>query len=194
MKKFWMMAAILAACNGSNTTSALVEGSQIPAGAIVQDYTSIPGLQRATIVSDGITLGEGDFLNGLHQGTWTTYDLSGKVVSITTYLEGKKQGVSLSFDNSGYVETKAYYHQDQLDGEYLVYKRRNIVERRNYSGGMLNGLQQKYYVNGTVMEESNYVDNKIDGVAKWYDQEGNLTIQYTYKMGELVEDDTSSGN
>jgi antitoxin component YwqK of YwqJK toxin-antitoxin module len=37
------------------------------------------------------------------------------------------------------------------------------------------------------MEESLYKNGLRDGVSKWYDQEGNLTIQYEYKNGELVK-------
>ena len=185
-KHIWILAFVIGACGGSNTSTP-VEGSQIPGGAIVQDYESISGLQKAIVKVGATTVGEGDFLNGLYHGTWTSYDSEGKVQSITTYLEGKKQGVELLFDNSGYVATKASYHDDQLNGEYLVYKRRSITERKNYSGGVLDGLQQKFYVDGTVMEESNYVNGKIHGVARWYDQDGNLTIEYEYDMGKLIE-------
>lgn len=163
--------------------------SQIPPDALVQDYVSVPGLQRAILKTDDVTLGEGDFLNRLHHGSWTSYDANGKITQITTYLEGKKQGVELSFDNLGYVSTKAYYHNDQLDGEFLIYKRRNIVERKSYRNGVLDGTQQKFYVDGTLMEQSTYVDGKYDGVARWYDQEGNLKIEYTYDMGKLVQDE-----
>ena len=39
------------------------------------------------------------------------------------------------------------------------------------------------------MEESNYVNGQIDGVAKWYDQEGNVTIEYTYENGKLIKNE-----
>ncbi|MBC6400165.1 MAG: hypothetical protein GDA42_04550 [Ekhidna sp.] len=186
--KFIVIAFLLVHCSQSNDSDP-ISGSQIPGDAVVQDYVSTPGLQKATVKSGDITLAEGDFLDGLHQGTWTTYDPEdGKVTSITTYLKGKKQGVELTFDNLGYVTSKAYYHNDALSGEYLLYKRRVIVERKNYSNGLLNGLQQRFYNDGNLMEEKTYVDNTIDGQAKWYDQEGSLTIEYTYDMGQLVEE------
>ena len=189
MKKLKIVALVLLfiRCSQSNDGD-LTGGSQIPEDAVVQDYASIPGLQKATIKSGNVTLAEGDFLNGLHHGTWTTYDPDGKVKSLTTYLKGKKQGVELTFDKVGYVTSKAYYHDDALSGEYLLYKRRKIVERRHYAKGVLDGLQQRFYTDGTLMEEKTYVNNTIDGQAKWYDQEGNLTIDYTYKMGERVEE------
>jgi antitoxin component YwqK of YwqJK toxin-antitoxin module len=185
-KHIWIFAFIVGACGEANDSSP-IEGTQIPANAIVQDYASIAGLQRAIVKSGEITSSEGDFLNGLHHGTWTVYDNEGKVASITTYQNGKKQGVELIFDNQGYVQSKASYHDDQLDGEYLAYKRRKITDRKMYEAGQMNGLVQKFYVDGTLMQESTYVNGIIDGVAKWYDQEGNLTIEYTYNMGKLVE-------
>ncbi|NQZ77023.1 MAG: toxin-antitoxin system YwqK family antitoxin [Ekhidna sp.] len=185
----WILTLLFTACGGPKSpisNDSGFEGSQIPANATVQDYEAIPGLQRAVVKSAEITVGEGDFLNGLHHGSWVTYEIDGKLKSVTTYFEGKKQGSELIFDNSGYVLSKKYYHQDVLNGESLKYKRRKIVERLNYSNGVQHGIQKKFYVDGTVMEESTYISGKIDGVARWYDQEGNLTIEYEYNMGELV--------
>lgn len=163
--------------------------SHIPIGAIVQEYESVPGLVRATVVIDNKVIAEGDFLNDLHHGSWITYDpTDGKVKTIVTYLNGKKQGVELIFDTNGYVSEKSYYHDDQLSGEYILFKRKNIIEKKNYLGGKLHGLQQRFYTSGVLMEEKNYVNNVVDGAAKWFDQDGNLTIEYNYSMGELVEE------
>ncbi|MEQ9307350.1 MAG: hypothetical protein RJQ14_25780, partial [Marinoscillum sp.] len=93
-KHIWILAFVIGACGGSNT-SAPMEGSQIPGGAIVQDYESIPGLQKAIVKKGEVTVGEGDFLNSQYHGSWTSYTADGKVQSITTYLKGKKQGVQL---------------------------------------------------------------------------------------------------
>lgn len=183
--KVWLLALVICACGGSKT-SIPVEGNQIPGGAIIQDYEGISGLQKVMVKVGDVTVGEGDFLNGLYHGTWTSYSNDGWPQSITTYFEGKKQGVQLLFDNIGYVQTKASFFDDELNGEYLVYNRRKIVERRTYSNGVLHGLQERFYVDGTKMEESTYVNGKIDGIARWYDEAGNLSIEYEYNMGELV--------
>lgn len=185
-KHIWIFAFIVGAC-GETNDSTQIEGTQIPVGAIVQDYSSIDGLQRVIQKSGEITSAEGDFLNGLHHGTWTVYDNEGKVASITTYQKGKKQGVELIFDTQGYVQSKSSYHNDQLDGEHLIYKRRKITDRKVYKSGLLHGIVQKFYVDGTLMEESTYVNGTIDGVAKWYNQDGELIIEYTYDMGKLLQ-------
>jgi antitoxin component YwqK of YwqJK toxin-antitoxin module len=43
-----------------------------------------------------------------------------------------------------------------------------------------------YYDGGKIMEEGVYQGGLRDGVSKWYDQNGNVTITYEYKKGELV--------
>ncbi len=187
-KAIWILTFALVACGGSNNTLSSAGETQIPGGAIVMDYPGLPGLQKVIVKSGEVVIGEGDFLNGQYHGTWTSYGSDGRLQSITTYYEGRKQGVQLVFDNVGYVQTKASFFNDQLSGEYLVYNRKTVVERRNYSGNQLEGLQQRFYVNGIKMEEKNYVNGKIDGTARWYDEEGNLSIEYEYRMGELVED------
>lgn len=184
---FWILALLIAACGSSNSVSEPIEGSQIPGGAIVQDYPGIPGLQKVTVKSGEVMIGEGDFLNGLYHGSWTSYGTDGRLQSITTYYQGKKQGVQLVFDNVGYVKSKASFFNDQLNGEYLVFNRKVVVERRNYVSNQLEGLQQRFYTNGIKMEEKSYVDGKIDGIARWYDEMGNLSIEYEYNMGELIE-------
>lgn len=190
-KVLWILSFVIFGCGSTGENEKPVDASenQIPGGAIVQDYPGEGGLQKVTLLEGDKILGEGDFLHGLHHGTWTTYDEKAKVTSITTYLNGKKQGTELIFDDIGYVETKAYYHNDQLFGEYLRYRRRNVVEKKTYINGVLQGMQYRYYPDGkTLMEESNYTNGVIDGVAKYYNQEGELSFQYTYDMGELVKD------
>jgi antitoxin component YwqK of YwqJK toxin-antitoxin module len=56
-----------------------------------------------------------------------------------------------------------------------------------YVSGKLEGTVRIFYENSKLMEESLYKNGLRDGVSKWYDQEGNLTIQYEYKNGELVK-------
>ncbi len=187
MKNIWIMAIFLIACGDSNSLVSAGD-SQIPGGATLQDYPGVPGLQKAVLKSGDITIGEGDFLNGKYHGTWTSFGSDGRLQSITSYYKGKKQGVQLVFDNTGYVQIKASYFDDQLNGEYLVYSRRTIIERRHYSGDQPNGLQERFYANGVKMEEKNMVNGKIDGTARWFDEQGNLTIEYEYEMGELVND------
>lgn len=165
-----------------------VISADIPATAKIIPYEDIPGLEKAVDKSGGEIVAEGDLLNGVKHGSWTTYE-EGLITSLTSYYKGKKQGVSLTFDKQGYVETKAYYHSDELDGNYRKYKRKRIIEDREYKNGVLQGMVKKYYDNGKLMEEAPYADGKLNGIAKWYDQEGNLSIAYEYEAGVLVDKD-----
>ena len=49
-------------------------------------------------------------------------------------------------------------------------------------------MLEKFYANGGIMERSNYNSGQLDGISRWYDQNGNNTIAYNYKMGELIGD------
>lgn len=186
MKKYIWIALIVFSCAEKKETP--IQGSQIPAGAIVQDYEDIPGLQKISVKSGSITTYEGDFLNGLHHGTWTFYDDNGKIARVTSYLNGKKQGPQIFFETSGGIKRKLYHHNDVLNGESLEYKRNSIVSRTHYVNGEIHGSVEKFYPDGTLMESSNYVDGVIDGKALWYNQEGEVIIEYTYDMGERLEE------
>ena len=70
----------------------------------------------------------------------------------------------------------------------LEYKRNSIVSRTHYVNGQIHGSVEKFYPDGTLMESSNYVDGVIDGKALWYNQEGEVIIEYTYDMGERIEE------
>lgn len=53
--------------------------------------------------------------------------------------------------------------------------------------GKLEGLVKIYYDGGKIMEEGAYQNGLREGISKWYDQNGNETITYKYKNGELVK-------
>lgn len=181
---------ILSACQSSGGGDNVVkETAVLPTNAVVTPYVDEEGLSYAVHKNFETILEEGDILNGVKHGTWTTYNDDGMPTATSTYFEGKKQGVEFRFGKLGYPESKAYYHNDELHGEFLVYDRRKVVERRNYEYGVLNGMLTKYYNNGTLMQEAPYINGVLHGIGKWYDQEGNLSIAYEYENGELINKD-----
>lgn len=181
-----LLAGLMISCSDPAKDSATYGTTELPVAAETYPYEAIPGMVKAIEKRNGVVVAEGDALDGLKHGSWTTYDDKGLPALTTTYYKGKKQGVELGFDNRGSVEVKAYYHNDLLDGEYIMYKNRNITEKRNYKNGVLEGGLFKYYNSGKLMQESYYENGKLEGIAKWYDQEGNLSIAYEYAAGELV--------
>lgn len=188
MKQFLILLGVFTACS-SPTSQTVVssENAELPAGAVLTEYDNGTGLQRAVLEVAGSTVIEGDVLNGQRHGTWLEYHEDGKIKLITSYLNGQKQGPEISMDATGNEVTKASYSNGTLEGEKRSFTRGKLSEVMNYKQGKLNGPLRRFYPNGTPKETSNYTDGAIDGEALWYDQEGNITIRYTYDMGKLVD-------
>ncbi len=192
MKRIYLLlvlALAIACTNRDNTAGAYAD---LPASAVKEPYDDGTGVVRVSVYDANNTiLEQGDYVNGLRQGVYTVYHPNGYIESTTAYLNGKKEGLYMLLDNRGQLLESGNYHDGLLEGKYTVYNRSRLKETRHYRQGKLHGAREKFYANGTtVMERTNYVDGLLDGVARWYDQQGNLTIEYVYKNGELVEDKT----
>lgn len=173
-------------------SSPTLEGdfSDLPEGAILEDFADDPNLRLATIYAGENIVAQGLYFKGLRSGTWTEYYTdTGGVKSMTTYVNGDKEGVFIQLNDQGTLEEKLSYHKGLPHGKYRKYQRGRIIEEREYAYGQLDGKMKKYYDNGTIMEESVFTAGVRNGIAKWYDQEGNLTIEYRYVNGELVKDE-----
>ncbi len=164
--------------------------SDVPEGAILEDFSDDPDIKLATLYSGPDVSAQGQYYKGFRTGTWTEYyDGTGSVKSITTYLNGQKEGIFVQLNQQGALEEELNYHKDVPHGQYRKYKRGKVIEERNYAYGQLDGLVRKYYDNGTLMEESPFTAGVRNGMAKWYDQEGNLSIEYEYVNGELIKEE-----
>ncbi len=192
MKKIYLLSilALAVACSGGETTGG--EYVDLPGSAVKEPYDDGSGIVKVAVYdANDAVLEQGNYHQGLRQGAYVVYHPNGFIESVTSYVNGKKEGLYMLLDNRGQLLEEGYYHNDLLEGKYTVYNRTRIKETRHYRQGQLNGPREKFYANGTtVMERTNYVDGTLDGVARWYDQQGNLTIEYVYKNGELVEDKT----
>jgi antitoxin component YwqK of YwqJK toxin-antitoxin module len=186
-----LFTGILLGCK--NKSNPEEEFEDFPEGAITQEYPGRTDLVRVSIVDIGGKVKEqGDYLNGKKHGAWTVFHHNGFVKSITSYIDGKKQGSHLELSDRGQLEIKAHYFDDQLHGEYVRYKFTRIKEEKFYRNGKLDGKYVMFYTNGKILEESNYTDGLRDGIARWYDEDGNITIQYLYEMGERIENPDST--
>ncbi|MBV6646223.1 MAG: toxin-antitoxin system YwqK family antitoxin [Cyclobacteriaceae bacterium] len=184
-----LLIILLASCGESVSN---VGPTDYPAGAVIEKYDNIPGRVKITVMSGEDIAMEGDYQDGFREGAWTEYE-RGLVKEVYNYYRGDLQGIRLSF-RSGNLEKKSYYDGGQLHGEYTVYKNRRVIEQYQYTNGKKEGPVKKFYNNGKILEESNYVNDQLDGIARWYDQEGNLTIEYLYKDGVLLEDKTAKAD
>ena len=179
----------LASCN-NQPEATLVEAADMPAGAIQEPFEDNPSMVKVTLVdATGETIAHGIYVNGLREGSWTELHPNGHVKSVSGYMNGVKEGQSVEIDNKGQLLERFTYHNGELEGSYTKYNRTRIKEIKNYKNGLLEGKVEVFYDNAKVMEESYYKNGKRDGIAKWYDQEGRLSIEYTYVEGEWIKDE-----
>jgi len=180
----------LASCTNETADQPTVAAANMPAGAVQEPFEDNPNMVKVT-VSDatGNITAYGIYVNGLREGSWAELHPNGHVKNVTGYVNGLKEGQSVEIDNRGQLLERFTYHNDKLEGPYTKYNRSRIKEVKNYKNGLLEGKVEIFYDNAKVMEESYYKNGKRDGIAKWYDQEGNVTIEYTYVDGEWIKDE-----
>ncbi len=173
-----------------------VEKAATPAGLPGEDlsgltYAEIPGSEtqyaRQIDTTTGVVQIEGFMKNGKKTGMWIQYSPEGDIQLINHYVDGELEGVALRMTFRNQVDLRSTYRKGKLDGPYTAYRFGKIVEERIYKDGMLNG-PYKIYDERTfkIKQEMNYVNDKLDGYFRYYNEEGAVTVEYTYKNGEKV--------
>jgi len=191
MKQLFVLVGIvfLSACSNESSQLPMV-AEDMPIGAIQEPFEDNPEMIKV-IVNDENAKEKafGIYIKGVREGSWVEYHPNGFVKTIMGYSNGLKEGQALELDNLGRLLERFTYHKGELHGAYTKYNGSRIKEQKNYKNGKLEGKSEIFYDNTKVMEESYYKNGKRDGVAKWYDQEGNLTIEYTYVDGEWIKEE-----
>lgn len=187
---FLFSVIFLASCDTKAPEQPQVQAADMPAGAIQTPFEDNPNMVKVT-VDDGAgnTIAYGVYVNGLREGSWTELHPNGHVKNMSGYANGVKEGQSVELDDRGQLLERFTYHNGKLDGSYTKYNRTRIKEKKMYKNGLLEGKVEIFYDNAKVMEESYYKNGKRDGIAKWFDQDGNLSIEYTYVEGEWIKKD-----
>lgn len=136
----------------------------------------------------GRVLEQGFVLNGLKQGTWTTYNIDSKAPqTIISYIDGALNGPYIEMDDLGRFALIANYKANVLDGPYGKYKIGRPEVIANYVDGMLDGPMAEYnYRNNKIKQEVNYKMGKKHGAMRYFNDEGKITVEYIYKDDERV--------
>lgn len=192
MRNFFFLSLILlvSACNSADNTNAApiapvenLEGYEI---------IDIPGTAFKTArkkSTDGSIEEEGQLLNGTKTGTWVTYHPTKTYPQkIITYTNGLANGPYFEFNNRGQMELKAFYRNNKLHGYWGQYSFGRPTHEANYKDGELDGAYREYKAtSGKIQKEISYKDGKMHGKYYYYDEEGNVSLEYTYENGEKVD-------
>ena len=183
---FFMFSLFLFSCGGGEAP-VVVESIN---GADYQ-MEEIPG-QTAKIAkkvdSDGDVLETGQISNGLKNGTWLVYD-KGKEFpkKIETFVGGAYNGPYFELNERGQITLATSYKNNKLNGEWATYKFGRAEESATYKDGQLDGVYKSYYQkDGKIQKEFHYKKGQLDGPYRFYNEEGVVTLEYTYRKGEKV--------
>ncbi|MFK7809199.1 MAG: toxin-antitoxin system YwqK family antitoxin [Saprospiraceae bacterium] len=156
-------------------------------GFTVQDFGN--GIQKATKIGEaGVVVEEGQLVNNLKSGTWTTYfPKDTRVKTIANYINGKKNGIFLELNDRGSVNIQANYVNDILDGKWVKYKFGSRAEKEiNYKMGQLDGKYKEYHSNGKLQKEISYKNGKQHGSFRQYNDKEQVVMEYEYQNGEKI--------
>ncbi len=130
---------------------------------IAKYYTENGEVEKTEIYRNDYLLAKGIIdKEGLYQGVWENYYLSGKLKSKGSYLDGKKYNKWEYFYQNGQLEQLGFYDKN---GKYT-------------------GEWKWYYDNGQLLREEEFRRGLEDGYLKEFDREGNLITEGEFIDGE----------
>lgn len=131
----------------------------------------------------------GFILNGLKQGTWTSYGNDQSYPEkIVSYIDGALNGPYIEMDQQGRVALVTNYTANVLDGPYAKYRIGRPEQTVRYVNGLMDGPLVDYdFRNGKIKKEVTYKMGVLHGPFRYFNEEGVVIQEYTYIDGERVE-------
>jgi len=123
------------------------------------------------------------------QGTWSTYNNEGDLISKVDYVNDKREGLTIIYYPGGGPEPEkskeeTYYFGGKKDSVSI---KKFLSGQTNVEGsfdmGLKDGKWVSYYEDGQVKLEGAYVKGKRNGDWKWYNRKGVVTKATTYNNG-----------
>jgi uncharacterized protein len=127
---------------------------------------------------------EGDYVNGLEDGTWKYYYQNGALEYELPYSKGKREGVMKYYYKNGKDQYQVMYTDDQREGFYRSYFSNGKIETEGYyKDGQRSGTWDYYHANGTFDSREFYLEDEIRGRDYDYMPDGRLYGYSLYDHG-----------
>lgn len=176
-----MITLIMISCGGSATGPTYdlkgYESESIGGGAQLVTYQDQAGNYVV----------KGQVLNGVRNGTWTTFhEGTNKIKYITTYVNGQKNGIEILMNDRGQIEARTEYKNNELHGLSAKYQLGRPTEETTYGDGIFDGPYVIYDKGAKVQRKGSFKKGKQHGTLQYFNEQGEVTLQYEYKNGEKV--------
>lgn len=137
---------------------------------------------------EGTVKTEGTYVNGLRDGTWKTYNITGKTVLEENWSAGLRSGVQNSFHSNGQLHLTYSSDSNNISGKVIRYFRNgHLAMTGYYNREGATGEWTSFHNNDSVQSRFYFVHDRLAGRRMNYSPEGKLSSEEIYNEdGEAV--------
>jgi antitoxin component YwqK of YwqJK toxin-antitoxin module len=136
---------------------------------------------------NGKKFSEGNYVNGVHDGTWNFWHDNGQLAKTVVFKNGRADGSWETHRADGSLHAKKTYKDNLRDGTWVVYYEDGKTPKfeQEFVDGKADGFRKMYYANGQLRQESQYKDNMLDGLMTEFDDKGRKIAEATFTKNKL---------
>jgi antitoxin component YwqK of YwqJK toxin-antitoxin module len=111
----------------------------------------------------------------LYSGTFSVYDLNGKLFRKIKVLNGQLNGGCYWYYPDGQLWANMHYKNNVLHGDQTIYYENGRVKSKEFFlDGVMHGYNVHYYETGQIQQEANLYHGVWQGKYAKYDMSGNM--------------------
>ena len=131
---------------------------------------------------DGLLRYEGNFTDGLYDGTGSLYE-AGVLVYQGAFSAGAANGMGTAY-SEGHVCYEGDFVNGQYDGEGTAYYPDGVAAYKGaFSAGVYEGLGTAYYPDGTRAYAGSFAGGLYEGEGTEYSEDGSVRYKGTFAQG-----------
>jgi antitoxin component YwqK of YwqJK toxin-antitoxin module len=172
-----------------------------------QDYSSAPLLERKEKVMYSVETGEpfngtytlnhangkpfirGEYVNGLKEGRWVSYDSLGMLRSEETFVNDQWEGVRKTYYPNGQLEKEMHFSKGIKNGpDRGYYEDGQLMYSVNQVNGQKEGKWLYYHPNGQKWEQGSFKSDLNEGKWKTWNEKGKKTLIRKFEKNEMVKE------
>ena len=143
---------------------------------------------------NGTIMGEGDYQNGVKNGTWKFFDNQAILSSEEPYKNGKIDGLMKVYHQNGKLAAEIPYVDGLKNGPFKEYAPSgDVLIEGTYADNTFDGEYKQYFEGGQIYMEGKYRAAVKDGLWMYYADDGRVKAQQVYNKGKLVKDKIEEG-
>lgn len=163
----------------------------LTAGKVQQQYQSLGSMSvegpYVQWYANGNKAIQGQYQDGLQQGTWTLWYENGNKMLEEEFKNGERQGESKGWYANGKTGGQGMYQNGQRHGVWKVwYENGAKLQEGSYDRGIQTGMWKFYYDNGVAKEAGNFENGEQVGVWTWWDRSGNVAREGEYSDNAMA--------